>query len=114
VGRVLLVGDDWAAEYHDVELQDAVGRRLGRARLADGIARVARSHAMIGQHVDADAGPVQVVVGIETDRGPWAPDQPVAGGAVSGTERGSGARVMPPTRTPWPTWCAPGGTRCAR
>ena len=69
--RVLFVGDDWSEEFHDVELQDEAGRRLGKAKLAEGIAGVARLHAMIGEHVDEDAGPVEVVVGIETDRGPW-------------------------------------------
>ena len=71
MSRLLFVGDDWAEEYHDVELQDQAGRRLGKAKLAEGIAGMARLHAMIGEHVDADAGPVEVVVGIETDRGPW-------------------------------------------
>src|SRR4051812_564477 len=69
--RVLFVGDDWSEEFHDVELQDEVGRRLGKAKLGDGIVGIARLHAMIGEYVDEDAGPVEVVVGIETDRGPW-------------------------------------------
>src|SRR3954466_1841348 len=71
VRRVLFVGDDWSEEFHDVELQDEAGRRLGKAKLAEGIAGGARVPAMIGEHVDEDAGPVEVVVGIETDRGPW-------------------------------------------
>src|SRR4051812_2409296 len=69
--RVLFVGDDWSEEFHDVELQDEAGRRLGKAKLGDGIVGIARLHAMIGEYVDEDAGPVEVVVGIETDRGPW-------------------------------------------
>ncbi len=69
MSRLLFLGDDWAEEYHDVELQDEAGRRLGTAKLAEGIAGIARLHAMIGEHVDEDAGPVEVVVGIETDRG---------------------------------------------
>src|SRR3954467_15326353 len=48
---------------------DETGRRLGKAKLADGIVGIARLHAMIGEHVDDDDGPVEVVVGIETDRG---------------------------------------------
>jgi transposase len=70
---LLLVGDDWAEDHHDIELQDATGRRLGKARLPEGIVGMARLHAMIGEHVgevDEDE-PVQVVVGIETERGPW-------------------------------------------
>jgi hypothetical protein len=48
---LLLVGDDWAEDHHDVEAQDETGRRLGKARLPEGIARL---HAMIGQHVGDD------------------------------------------------------------
>jgi transposase len=69
---LLLVGDDWAEENHDVEVQDEHGRVLGKAKLPEGIAGIDRLHAMIGQHVgDEDDDQVQVVVGIETDRGPW-------------------------------------------
>lgn len=69
---LLLVGDDWAEDHHDVELQDETGRRLGKGRLPEGIAGIARLHAMIGQHVgDDEDEQVQVVVGIETERGPW-------------------------------------------
>lgn len=68
---LLLVGDDWAEEHHDVELQDQTGRRLGRARLPEGIAGMTRLHAMIGEHLGDDDELVQVVVGIETERGPW-------------------------------------------
>jgi transposase len=69
---LLLVGDDWAEEHHDVELQDVTGRRLGKARLPEGIAGMTRLHAMIGEHVgEDDDEPVQVIVGIETERGPW-------------------------------------------
>jgi transposase len=68
---LLLVGDDWAEEHHDVEVQDERGRVLGKAKLPEGITGIARLHAMIGQHVGEDDDEVQVVVGIETDRGPW-------------------------------------------
>jgi transposase len=68
---LLFVGDDWAEDHHDVEVQDETGRRLGRARLAEGVAGVARLHALIGEHLGQDSGPRQVAVGIETDRGPW-------------------------------------------
>jgi hypothetical protein len=67
----LLVGDDWAEDHHDVELMDAAGRRLARARLPEGVAGMAGLHAMIaGQLGDADPDQAQVVAGIETDRGP--------------------------------------------
>lgn len=48
-----------------------MGRRLGRARLPEGVTGVARLHALIGEHLPEDAEPDQVVIGIETDRGPW-------------------------------------------
>ncbi len=70
----LFVGDDWAEDHHDVELMDASGRRLAKARLPEGVAGMARLHAMAGEALgdDAeDADPGQVVIGIETDRGPW-------------------------------------------
>jgi transposase len=68
---VLLVGDDWAEDHHDVELQNEAGRRLARARLPEGVAGVARLHELIGEHLAGDADPGQVAVGIETDRGGW-------------------------------------------
>jgi transposase len=68
---LLLVGDEGAEDHHDVELQNQTGRVLGRAKLPEGIAGVARLHAMIGEHLGQDHEPAQVVVGIETDRGPW-------------------------------------------
>ena len=76
----LLVGDDWAEDHHDVELMDAAGRVLARARLAEGVAGMARLHAMIaGQLAGADPDEVQVLVGIETDRGPWVAALAAAG-----------------------------------
>lgn len=77
---VLFVGDDWAEDHHDVEVMDGSGRRLARARLEEGVAGMARLHALVGQFLDLDDEPVDetgelpepvVLVGIETDRGPW-------------------------------------------
>ena len=70
----LFVGDDWAEDHHDVEVMDATGRRLAKGRLPEGVAGIARLHAMIGGQLgedaeEEDAG--QVAIGIETDRGPW-------------------------------------------
>ena len=62
---MLFVGDDWAEDHHDVELQDEAGRRLGRARLPEGVAGVARLHELIGGHLAEDAGPEEVAVGID-------------------------------------------------
>jgi len=67
---LLFVGDDWAEDHHDVELQDETGRVLSRAKLPEGVAGIARLHAMIGEHLGED-DEAPVVVGIETDRGPW-------------------------------------------
>ena len=70
----LFVGDDWAEDHHDAELMDATGRRLAKARLPEGVAGIARLHAMIGEQLGEDADEEdagQVAVGIETDRGPW-------------------------------------------
>jgi transposase len=81
-GRVLFVGDDWAEDHHDVEIQDESGRRLGRARLPEGVTGIARLHALIGEHLGEDAEPGQVAVGIETDRGPWVQALVAAGYTV--------------------------------
>ena len=40
-------------------------------RLPEGVAGISRLHALVADHLDPDAGPEQVLVGIETDRGPW-------------------------------------------
>jgi transposase len=93
----LFVGDDWAEEHHDVELMDVSGRRLAKARLPEGVAGMARLHAMIGVQLgvigerfgqdaggagaDGGAG-VEVMVGIETDRGPWVQALVAAGYTV--------------------------------
>ncbi len=67
------MGDDWAEDHHDVEVMDAGGRRLAKARLPEGVAGIARLHAMVGGQLgeDAEEDGGQVAVGIETDRGPW-------------------------------------------
>jgi transposase len=76
----LLVGDDWAEDHHDVELMDAAGQVLARARLPEGVVGMARLHAMIaGRLGDTDPDEVQVLVGIETDRGPWVAALAAAG-----------------------------------
>jgi transposase len=62
----VFVGHDWAEDHHDVEVRDGEGKRLGRARLAEGVEGVARFHALVGEYVD---DPAEVVVATETDRG---------------------------------------------
>jgi transposase len=75
----LFAGDDWAEDHHDVEVMDASGQVLARRRLPEGAAGVARLHALIAEHADEDA---EVLVGIETDRGPWVSALVAAGYAV--------------------------------
>ena len=68
---MLFVGDDWAEDHHDVEIQDENGKRLAKARLPEGIAGITRFHDLIGRFLPEDTEPDQVKIGIETDRGPW-------------------------------------------
>jgi transposase len=79
---LLFVGDDWAEDHHDVEVMDAAGRTLAKARLPEGVAGIARLHAMIGAQLGEDAEQAQVMVGIETDRGPWVAALVAAGYTV--------------------------------
>lgn len=79
----LFVGDDWAEDHHDVEVMDGSGRRLAKARLPEGVAGMARLHALIGGLVgDEPDENVEVLVGIETDRGPWVAALVAAGYTV--------------------------------
>lgn len=79
---VLFAGDDWAEDHHDVELMDATGGTLARARLGEGVAGIARLHAMIGEQLGDEVDQAQVLVGIETDRGPWVAALVAAGYTV--------------------------------
>ena len=79
---MLFVGDDWAEDHHDIEVQDEQGRVLARARLPEGIAGITRLHALIGQFADLDIEPGQVAIGIETDRGLWVTALRAAGYTV--------------------------------
>lgn len=67
----LFVGDDWAEDHHDVAVMDAAGRVLAKARLPEGVAGMARVHALIGAHAGKDEQNEEVLVGIETERGGW-------------------------------------------
>jgi transposase len=79
---LLFVGDDWAEGHHDIELMDAAGRRLAKARLPEGVAGIARLHAMIAEQLGEDVDEAEVLVGIETDRGPWVAALLAAGSTV--------------------------------
>jgi transposase len=68
---VLFIGDDWAEVHHDIEIEDEAGRVLARRRLPEGLAGVTVLHELIAEHLDPAAEPDQVLIGIETERGPW-------------------------------------------
>ncbi|MFD3933580.1 IS110 family transposase [Streptomyces sp. NPDC058611] len=68
---MLLIGDDWAEDHHDVEVQDESGRKLAAANLPEGVAGIAKLHELVARHGGEGLVPGEVVVGIETDRGSW-------------------------------------------
>ena len=80
----LFVGDDWAEDHHDVELMDERGRVLARGRLPEGVAGMARLHELIGGQLGEGADDAEVVIGTETDRGPWVGALVAAGYTVYG------------------------------
>ncbi len=47
---MLFIGDDWAEDHHDIELEDEDGRRLVRARLPEGLEGITRLHALVAEH----------------------------------------------------------------
>jgi hypothetical protein len=104
---MLFIGDDWAEDHHDVEITDADGRRLGSARLPEGVAGIERLHDLVGVHLtdddaDPDTGRLRrgtVSVGIETDRGPWVQALLAAGYDVYALNPMSVARYRERTTT---------------
>ena len=67
----LFVGDDWAEDHHDIEVMDGAGKVLARRRLPEGVAGMAQLHALAGGFLGEAADDSEVLVGIETDHGPW-------------------------------------------
>ena len=67
----LFVGDDWAEDHHDVEVMNEAGKVLARKRLPEGAAGMAQLYGLVGGFLGEDADAAEVIVGIETDRGPW-------------------------------------------
>nr|WP_035954477.1 IS110 family transposase [Parafrankia sp. EUN1f] len=61
---------------------DASGRRLAKARLPEGVTGMTRLHALVGEHAGDNPDDVEVLVGIETDRGPWVAALVAAGYTV--------------------------------
>jgi transposase len=80
----LFVGDDWAEDHHDVELVDQAGRVLAKRRLPEGVAGMARLHELVGQQLGEGAEGAEVMIGIETDHGPWVAALVAAGYVVFG------------------------------
>src|ERR1700678_889190 len=70
---LLFIGDDWAEGHHDVAVQDESGKTLARRRLPEGADGIARFHELVASRSGGggEADPAQVIVVIETDRGPW-------------------------------------------
>jgi hypothetical protein len=75
----LLVGDDWAEDHHDVEVMGESGKVLARKRLPEGAAGMALLHALVGGLLGEEADDSEVLVGIETDHGPWVTALAAAG-----------------------------------
>lgn len=69
--RCCLLAMIWAEDHHVVEVVDESGQRLARRRFPEGVAGMAGLHALIADHLSEDCEASDVVVGIETDRGPW-------------------------------------------
>ena len=78
----LYVGDDWAEDHHDVEVMDAAGKVLAKRRLPEGVAGMTQLHELTGRFLPEEAEDAEVVIGIETDRGPWVQALIAAGYAV--------------------------------
>src|SRR3954468_12353551 len=89
---LLFVGDDWAEDHHDVEVQDQDGKVLKRARLPEGMTGMSRFHELVGRFVPEDAEPSQVLVCIETDRGRWVRALRATGYRVFGVNPTQAAR----------------------
>jgi transposase len=88
----LFVGDDWAEDHHDVEVQDTDGRVLRTARLPEGVEGMTRFHDLLARFLPENAEPSQVLVCIETDRGPWVRALVAAGYQVYGVNPKQAAR----------------------
>jgi len=78
----LFVGDDWAEDHHDVEVMNESGMVLAKRRLPEGVAGIAQLHELTGRYLGEDADAAEVIVGIETDRGPWVRALVTAGYSV--------------------------------
>lgn len=73
---MIFVGDDWASDHHDIEVADAEGVLLARQRFPEGVLGVGALHALLATH---SSDPTAVVIGIESERGPWVASLVAAG-----------------------------------
>jgi hypothetical protein len=48
------VGDVWAEDHHDIEIEDDAARRLARRRLAQELDGVSQLHALIAGHMPTE------------------------------------------------------------
>ncbi|MDR2985747.1 MAG: IS110 family transposase, partial [Nocardiopsaceae bacterium] len=78
----LFVGDDWAEDHHDIEVMDEAGKVLAKRRLPEGVTGMTQLHELTGRFVPEGSQDAEVVIGIETDRGPWVAALVAAGYAV--------------------------------
>ena len=85
----LYVGDDWSEDHHDIQLMNEAGEQLAARRLPEGVAGLAALHELVAAHASE---PGEVVVGIETDRGPWVAALLAAGYRVYAINPRSAAR----------------------
>ena len=85
----LYLGDDWSEDHHDVHLMNDAGERLAARRLPEGVEGITALHALVAEHA---SGPGEVIVGIETDRGPWVGALLAAGYRVYAINPRSAAR----------------------
>jgi len=68
---MLFIGDDWAEAHHDIEIEDDSGGLRVRRRLPEGLAGISILQTLVAEHLDPTGDAGQVLVGIETERGPW-------------------------------------------
>ena len=73
-------------------LVDEAGRRLARVRLDEGVSGITRLHDLVAARLSQSDDPERVVIGIETDRGPWVTALVAAGYRVYAINPRSAAR----------------------
>ena len=49
---MIVIGDDWAEDHHDVYLMDEAGRRLASRRLPEGLTGIRQLHELVAAHAE--------------------------------------------------------------